>query len=196
LALERPRTRVIVFERDEELSRLAAMITRRCQPKLPSILHKTGDISSPKSTQDQLPVHAAQAILSLSRYSSVSQTLEQIQKVLQDDGILYIEDFWVSSDEDLTPSERVLLSRELFAQIPLSNVDWCDLLSRIGFAKVTFTDTTKSWERWLHQAHDNSGFIENIGSGVIRHFEEMKRLFDSGCLKSCRIVAKKIVARK
>lgn len=212
LCHNRGNTEVTALEYIFEISQLANSLTERCPTVRDRIQHISGDVTTldqkllEKSNDDDKTTttfHAAQAVLSLLHVPDLELALSQVYNHLADDGILYIEDFWAtaSSDNALTEDQQGMLQERCGCpRMPLSNVAWCDLLSKVGFATVDFDDVTSSWQPYL------SGRVGDYKKNMDRHvrvhgteganhmlefYTTMDSLFSSGDLKGCRILARK-----
>jgi hypothetical protein len=137
--------------------------------------------------------------MSLCRVPNLEVTLRLIHGKLKDNGILYIEDFWAS--QDLSQEQQELISTMVGnPHMPPSNVDWCDFLSKVGFATVEFQHVTQSWQHWTEKRwHCHRDTMERHvrvhgeqpAQHILESYSKVNQIFRSGDLKGCRILAKK-----
>lgn len=203
LAYRRPATNVLALEWVPGLSTLAHSLSRRCTEVKDKVRHISATVEEllePMGWSDEIEqFHAAQCVMSLCRVSNLEVVLRLVHRRLKDNGILYIEDLWAS--QDLSQEHQELVSTLVGnTRRPLSNVDWCDLLSKVGFATVEFQDMTKSWQPWTEkrwQSYRDSmeRHVRVQGEQPAQHiltcYYEADQIFRSGDLKGCRILAKK-----
>jgi hypothetical protein len=131
--------------------------------------------------------------------SNLEVVLRLVHGRLTENSILYIEDVWASQDLSREQQELVLTMGGN-DRMPPSNVDWCDLLSKVGFATVEFQDVTKSWqpwtqERWQSYRDTMERHVRVQGEQPAQHilacYSKVDQIFRSGALKGCQILAKK-----
>lgn len=209
LSHNRTNTTVTALECISEISQLANSLTERCPTVRDRIQHLSGDVTtldqklleSGGGNNKTTTFHAAQAVLSLLHVPDLELALSQVHNHLADDGLLYIEDFWATTSDKMTEDQQGMLQERCGChRMPLSNVAWCDLLSKVGFATVDFDDVTSSWQPYLSERAGD--YKENMDRHVRVHGKEganhmlefyttMDSLFSSGDLKGCRILAKK-----
>ena len=201
LAFKRPTTNVTALEFVPEISTMAQSLTQRCPEVKDKIQHKIGNVEKLSEILPDRKFHAAQGVLTFCHVPDLEVALIQVHSRLEEDGMLYIEDFWAS--QELSQNQEQCLSTVVgCVRMPPSNVAWCGLLSKAGFATVEFEDVTKSWQAWVQKRSQfytdtMERHVRVHGEQGARHmldfYSSVDKLFASGNLKGCRILAKKVV---
>jgi SAM-dependent methyltransferase len=208
LALKRPKTNLVALEFVPEISSLAKNLTQRSEVS-GCIQHVTGDITKLDGDTlivnidpsiQVLPFQAAQAVLTLLHVFDIEKALANVFPLLEDNGIMYIEDFWVLDSEKVSEQAKEHLEKRVGCpRLPMTQSEWNATLTGVGFCTVEFEDVTANWRPWIYErASEYEQMMDRHirvqgqqgATHMLEFYQTMDTLFSTE-LKGCRIVARK-----
>ncbi|KAF1330497.1 Sterol 24-c-methyltransferase, partial [Globisporangium splendens] len=196
LLAHRSGCRVDALELQPDLSAAGAHLTRKCGLDM-LIVHKTGDFMRLPLVENEYDVVVG--LLCFMHIGNWPQLFQRCYASLKAGGVMYVEDFFLRSQE-LTQDEHILLENDVCCSQLYKKDELMAVLTTCGFESIEFQDVTAKWVPYVvnrsvtyhanlqtHIASDG----KNVAEDLDHFYASVAKVFQGNNLGGFTLVVRK-----